>query len=100
MIGIMKAGGAFVPLDPTHPRNRRQAVLSQIGSSFMLVSPQTASLCTGMAEKLIEVCHSLDANLSDESPVYSGVGPGNVAYVLFTSGSTGTPKGIVMAQRR
>lgn len=102
ILAINKAGGAWVPLDPSHPPNRRKQIVSQTGSRLLLASPDNAALCDGLAG-IVQVSPSLDAELHRESGAETSrqapacqVKPHNVAYVLFTSGSTGTPKGLVM----
>ncbi|KAL7941558.1 non-ribosomal peptide synthetase [Trichoderma barbatum] len=70
MLGILKAGGAFIPLDPSHPIARRQALIDEVGAQVMIVSSSTTKI----------------ANTAT---------PTNAAYMLFTSGSTGKPKGVI-----
>ncbi|MCP4656974.1 MAG: amino acid adenylation domain-containing protein, partial [bacterium] len=94
---VMRAGGAWLPLDPTYPRARL---------AFMLADAQVPVLVTEsrLAEVLPE--HSaetvlLDAawpgwNAPDEPPSAAGVGPESLAYLIYTSGSTGEPKGVMV----
>jgi len=95
LLGIMKAGGAYLPLDPTYPTERL---------AFMLEDAQVPVLLTqsSLKEKLPEtqaqiVCLDVEAEklprLSSEN-IVSGVGSENLAYVIYTSGSTGNPKGV------
>lgn len=98
MLGVMKAGGAFVPLDPSHPFSRRQEIVNRLGSQMILVSSHTASKCCGMVEIMVEVSPSLDAVLSDseQQSIISPTESQNAAYMIFTSGSTGKPKGVII----
>ncbi|KAK5991430.1 Nonribosomal peptide synthetase lcsA [Cladobotryum mycophilum] len=102
MIGILKAGGIFVPLDPAHPLGRRQACLGQMNADFLVVSPSTAEECENMvlntivlSPSLISGCTTLEA----EATPLAACSPKNAAYMLFTSGSTGKPKGVVVEHK-
>ena len=104
MIGVMKAGGVFVPLDTSHPESRLRALLEQVSAQMLITSPQFASKCTRLSEVVIEISpqlfKSMEDNNSPKSPrqVPSWVCPTatDLAYILFTSGSTGKPKAIMM----
>lgn len=104
MLGIMKAGGAFVPLDPAHPQNRRQTLIETVKAKIVIVSPHTSTLFTRSGEldmHVVVLSSSFVSSLPElegREPPLSGGDPGNAAYVAFTSGSTGTPKGIVVEQ--
>ncbi|MEU8611698.1 amino acid adenylation domain-containing protein, partial [Actinoplanes sp. NPDC048791] len=74
VLGVMVAGGAFVPVDPAWPAQRREQVLAEARAALVLTE-----LPPGVAE-------------DPEIPV----APGQLAYVIFTSGSTGTPKGAMI----
>jgi amino acid adenylation domain-containing protein len=99
ILAVLKAGGAFVSLDPSHPQGRRQDIVDQLGAKLMLTSPHTAHRCAGMTEALLVISPSLYASLSSSSSrvvLSARVTPQDTAYVIFTSGSTGRPKGVVM----
>jgi amino acid adenylation domain-containing protein len=100
LLGILKAGAAYVPLDPTQPKER---------VAFMLEDAQIQVLLT--QQKLVGelpdynrilVCLDSDwemiAQESEQNPV-SGSTADNLAYVMYTSGSTGRPKGVMIAHR-
>lgn len=101
ILAINKAGAAWVPLDPSHPTQRLQQVVSQTGAKLALTSPSNASICAALVDWVIEVSSILDSELVQNPKVRvraldRQISPQNAAYVLFTSGSTGTPKGLVM----
>lgn len=99
MLGIMKAGGAFMPMDPTHPYERRAALIQQVEASYVLTSPESASSCNRIAENVIILSQALLNELSVNKNLADAVFNSNhssAAYILFTSGSTGRPKGIVV----
>jgi amino acid adenylation domain-containing protein len=107
MLATLKAGGAFVPIDPSHPEARRRALLEEIDAQLLLVSPTTAASCKGLGPRIFEVSPASLASLAlrhDDSGIDSTTlvwpaTPENAAYAIFTSGSTGKPKTIVVEHR-
>ncbi|KAL4914140.1 hypothetical protein BDW62DRAFT_148110 [Aspergillus aurantiobrunneus] len=102
MLGVLKAGGAFVPLDPTHPASRLQSLIESVDVKVMLCSRNRVQLLSVVVEHLIP----LDEHLFDEIFLPPGgiiqqdeVRSNNAAYLIFTSGSTGQPKGTLLEHR-
>ncbi|KAL6812971.1 hypothetical protein GGI42DRAFT_313353 [Trichoderma sp. SZMC 28013] len=98
MLGILKAGGAFVPLDPSHPVARQQALIDEVGAQIMIVSSSSATECAHMSKTVIEFSPTLISHLSGikKTQITNIATPSNAAYMLFTSGSTGKPKGVIV----
>lgn len=96
MVAIHRAGGAFVPLDPSHPKDRLQAIVRKTNANIIVASPDTAQLFEDMGITTVSLSASLLESLppSTEGLPFS-VRSDSAAFVLFTSGSTGSPKGIV-----
>ena len=96
MVAILRAGGAFVPLDPSHPGDRLKAIIEKARAKIVVASPETAHLFQGTVATVVQVSssmvESLDQTLECNVPQ---VRPDQAAFVLFTSGSTGKPKGIL-----
>jgi amino acid adenylation domain-containing protein len=101
LLGILRAGSAYLPLDPNQPESR---------SSFMMADAGARVLVTDAIRRVqpapsgIEVVHlAQDATLcsDDTVPAYipERCGPHDLAYVIYTSGSTGTPKGVQVEHR-
>ncbi len=97
MLAVWKAGGAFVPLDPSYPKERLafmigdakvSVLLTQYSLVEQLASEGTTSIC-------IDTQWNDIAQESSDNPVRSTL-PENLAYVIYTSGSTGTPKGTLL----
>ncbi|KAL2132502.1 hypothetical protein VTI74DRAFT_3721 [Chaetomium olivicolor] len=106
MLAIQKAGGGFVPLNPTDPTDRLLDLLEQVAASVIVFSDQTKHLRSTLVSDDNESTRTistvvLPGNLSQwaalkAEPVVSGVTPSNLAYALFTSGSTGRPKAVLI----
>jgi amino acid adenylation domain-containing protein/non-ribosomal peptide synthase protein (TIGR01720 family) len=97
LLGILKAGAAYLPLDPDHPRERHCFMLEDAAVSVLLTQQRLAE---GFAQHQVDViCLDRDwhkiAGESIENRE-SGAGPDNLAYVIYTSGSTGNPKGVMV----
>lgn len=92
MLGVMKAGGAFVPLDPTHPTSRLQRLIESVKASVVLCSQNRADTLRPIVKTLIPLCADTLERFAEGVDIASGVTSQNAAYVLFTSGSTGEPK--------
>ncbi|KAJ5777393.1 hypothetical protein N7520_000639 [Penicillium odoratum] len=102
MLGVMKAGGAFVPLDPTHPTSRLQRLIESVKASVALCSGNHEEALRPVVKTLIPLCTETMDRLADPADgvdLASGVTSQNAAYVLFTSGSTGEPKGTLLEHR-
>ncbi|GMT96872.1 hypothetical protein KH5H1_09910 [Corallococcus caeni] len=101
LLGILKAGGAWVPVDPLLPRERLAFMLEDSGASVLVTqAPLLERFPEGMRARALCLDAERDG-LAGESALApaSGVGPRNLAYVLYTSGSTGTPKGTAIEHR-
>ncbi|QYX31920.1 non-ribosomal peptide synthetase [Sphaerospermopsis torques-reginae] len=100
LLGILKAGAAYLPLDPTYPKERISFMLSDSQVQVLLTQQKYVE---NFAESGVKtVCLDQDWELIDsqnsENPT-SNVTAENLAYVIYTSGSTGTPKGVAVPHR-
>lgn len=97
ILGVLKSGAAYVPLDPSYPKDRLAAILEDAKASIVLTQQSLAATVSGTADKVI--CVDSDwgkiAQESNENPGAKFMAE-NLAYVLFTSGSTGRPKGVAL----
>jgi non-ribosomal peptide synthetase component F len=81
MLGVLKAGGAYLPLDPAYPEERRQYMMADAGVQLLLTREVVA--------KVVAQKHT--GNKAKQRAT-----PGNLAYIIYTSGSTGRPKGVAV----
>jgi len=100
LLGILKAGGSYLPLDPDYPRDRLSFMLSDAGVEVLLSETHLSERLPQTGSPVILVDAERDAiqQESDANPVTAAT-PDNLAYVLYTSGSTGQPKGAMLAHR-
>ena len=80
IFGILKAGAAYVPVDPEYPEKRKKQILESCHHKQIL-GPEL---------------YRNTGNVGEPSEIVPDIQPGDVAYVIFTSGSTGNPKGVVI----
>ena len=103
LVGILKSGAAYVPLDPTYPRDRLAMMREDADLRLVLASDAHAGWIGGDGPTATAV-HSWGTVVTRlgelaATPVQVDVRPEDDAYVIFTSGSTGRPKGIEMPHR-
>jgi len=99
LLGILKAGAAYVPLDPAYPVARLAFLLADAGVSIVLTQEQLACM---LPDGIRAVC--LDADLTTsaqegECETGHAASGDDLAYVIYTSGSTGKPKGVMVTHR-
>jgi len=105
LIGVLKAGGTYVPLDAALPAGRVQWILERLGARHALFDATTAEALGGENGSPVEHVLRLDEILADAAATADPGRPllatpaEQTAYVIFTSGSTGTPKGVAVAHR-
>jgi amino acid adenylation domain-containing protein len=101
ILGVLKAGGAYLPLDANYPPDRLDQMTTDAGVGILITQESLKSKTSGFTSREI-VCLDSDWSLiSQESGgnPERGVSPDNLAYVTFTSGSTGKSKGAMMTHR-
>lgn len=94
-LGVLKAGGAYLPLDPATPAERLDQTLRDAGISVLVTNLNLDTRLTAGSSRLVnlETDAAAIAACPVEAPVVD-IAPENLAYVIYTSGSTGQPKGV------
>src|SRR5215213_7151460 len=101
LLGILKAGGSYVPLDPSYPASRLKFILRDTQAPVLLTQER---LVEGLPDKSRTKVVRLDADWpviarKAEENLTSRATADNLAYVIYTSGSTGQPKGVMIEHR-
>ena len=96
MLAVLKAGGAFVPLDPTHPVSRLQGIIDDVGAKVVLCSPQYEELARSVVGQAIAIDQARLDRLAAATVSLPPCASESPAYVIFTSGTTGKPKGTIV----
>jgi amino acid adenylation domain-containing protein len=101
LLGILKAGGGYVPLDPDLPADRLAYMVEDAAMPVILCDEAGEAGLPATGARVISLAREWDemARLEGTNPGYP-VETANVAYVIFTSGSTGKPKGVVVEHRQ
>jgi amino acid adenylation domain-containing protein len=98
VLGVLKAGGGYVPLDPTFPEERLSYILEDTNAPVILTQSALQGLLQKTKAHLI-LCDQLQDITPTELNPNVAVTPDHLLYVIYTSGSTGKPKGIAMDHR-
>lgn len=94
LVGTLRSGGAFVPLDPAYPAERLSTMIEDANVQCVLADAETIATCGALFEGLdvIDV-----HNVPDDEALNVTIHPEQLAYVIYTSGSTGKPKGVAVS---
>src|SRR6185503_17232411 len=101
LLGILKAGGVYVPLDPNYPEARLRLMLEDAGVELVLTAGGLGALFAGNETVRVidlEQAHETISSYPAIDP-QTNVAAENLAYVMYTSGSTGRPKGVSITHR-
>ncbi|MDX6502481.1 MAG: hypothetical protein QOG23_5745, partial [Blastocatellia bacterium] len=100
LLGVLKAGGAYIPLDPSYPKGRLAFMLEDGQATVLLTQshllarlPEHGRRVICLDETRDDLPHEIVENLTPTAT------PDNLAYVIYTSGSTGIPKGVAIGHR-
>ena len=103
MLGVLKVGAAYVPLDPQYPADRVAFILEDCGAKALVTVADLADRHAGFRGAVVRVDADRAAIDTERTarlaPDKVGVGPRDLCYVIYTSGSTGHPKGVMIEHR-
>ena len=99
LLGVQKAGAAYVPMDPRFPADRLQFMLADSGIRALIASEESVArfnLPAGV--EVIDLVAEAEAlDMLDASDLASNAAPEDIAYIIYTSGSTGRPNGVTVS---
>ncbi|MEU0101413.1 amino acid adenylation domain-containing protein [Streptomyces sp. NPDC006267] len=94
LLGVLRAGCAYVPMDPAYPAERVRYMIEHSRAASVVVDAGTAELCSAAPDRV-----PLDAVPDRPAASPAACSAGDLAYVIYTSGSTGKPKGVAVEHR-
>ncbi len=97
IMGVLKSGGAYLPIDPEYPKDRIEYMLEDSEAIMLLTQKSVSTDISYSGEAIIldeyETCHE------DKNNLEAIAKPANLAYIIYTSGTTGKPKGAMIEHR-
>jgi amino acid adenylation domain-containing protein len=99
MLAVFEAGGAYVPIDTSYPKDRVAVMLRNSGAAVLITDMDVPSDIARPGLKIIKPASADAVDDNDDAPLETHLDPDNLAYVIYTSGSTGVPKGVAMSHR-
>ena len=99
MLGVVKAGGIYVPVDPNYPRERIEFTVNDCEAEVILTTTNFVALFPENANTIcLDAQNAPYLNESNRAVPIDSIKPNDGAYVIYTSGSTGKPKGVLVTQ--
>lgn len=98
VLAVLKAGAAYVPIDPAYPSSRINYILKDSESKLILSDSDLSSEITNLLPENV-TCLNIEKNSCEGKTLTANVQANNLAYVIYTSGTTGNPKGVLIEHR-
>ncbi|MGE7844071.1 amino acid adenylation domain-containing protein [Lysinibacillus sp. NPDC093712] len=100
LLGVLKAGGIYVPIDPSYPKERCHYLLNDTGASFILIKEEHTQLLNDLLHndsqtRIVFTLNRMEITFSKNN-IHIDLSPADLAYIIYTSGSTGKPKGVML----
>ncbi|MFR9779386.1 amino acid adenylation domain-containing protein [Micromonospora sp. MS34] len=99
VLGVTRAGAAYLPIEPAWPDARRVDLLDQGGVRIVVTTPRLRDELAWPAGLRLVTLDDPEVRAADPAAAGPGPAPDDLAYVIFTSGSTGRPKGVMIDHR-
>jgi amino acid adenylation domain-containing protein len=96
IFGILKAGAAYVPIDPAYPPKRISAIMEDAALSLLITRQRYLDAAIDINCAVMELDTEMQHVNAQQPSLLADVNPGALAYVIYTSGSTGKPKGVMI----
>lgn len=96
ILGIIKAGASFTPLDPLNPHDRNAFIVKDVESKRIVTDEHNKRACASFGVDMIITEDMELPSDSPQNPVILELTPDSVIYAIYTSGSTGLPKGVLV----
>ncbi|MCV0386551.1 MAG: amino acid adenylation domain-containing protein, partial [Nitrobacter sp.] len=101
LLGVLKAGGAYLPLDPVYPAERLRQIVEDARPKLLIADHGRCATFADAACEILDLDASAStiAELASPAPEAVGLTSRHLAYIIYTSGSTGKPKGVMVEHR-
>jgi non-ribosomal peptide synthetase-like protein len=99
ILGVMRAGAAYVAIDPSFPARQAAAILADAGAIALIATPERAAAIASEGARVHCIAPADLADTDDSATGTSRATRNNLAYVIYTSGTTGRPKGVEIEHR-
>ena len=98
LLGIMKAGAVYIPIDPEQGINRMQYILEESDPQLIIADPTGYELLQGLTDSNVLNLQVLEVEVSQMpgEDILTKIEPQDLAYIMYTSGSSGHPKGVMI----
>jgi len=101
MLGVLQAGGAYVPVDPDYPTSRIAFIAEDSGASVSIEEARAETIAGGLPRMTLRADGAVVEVPPERAPSPGDVSdPSRLAYVIYTSGTTGQPKGVLVEHRQ